>query len=190
MRPLQRSLRLRSAGFFAIAAAAKRQWSSSTAPAGWRRRRAAGLQAAIAIAIIWTDECRFAESEAALRGVLGAAESREGLGRGLVGPRCSRAVSHLAETAGRGRAGTLTTGRRLRPERPAGPRVGTADASSYRQQGLSPGTRCERRSTKARGSRRCAIDRHRRTRVRPRSLRAWRPPGDPRARLSRSARCG
>ena len=34
----------------------------------------AGLQAAIAIAIIWTDECRFAESEAALRGVLGAAD--------------------------------------------------------------------------------------------------------------------
>jgi DNA-binding NtrC family response regulator/tetratricopeptide (TPR) repeat protein len=34
----------------------------------------AGLQAAIAIAVVWTDECRFAESEAALRAALGAAE--------------------------------------------------------------------------------------------------------------------
>ena len=34
----------------------------------------AALQAAIGIAVIWTDECRFAESEAALRAVLSAAE--------------------------------------------------------------------------------------------------------------------
>jgi DNA-binding NtrC family response regulator len=34
----------------------------------------AGLRAAIAIAVLWTDECRFAESEAALRAAFGAAE--------------------------------------------------------------------------------------------------------------------